>query len=391
MSVVIYTFRLMFLLVLLVISVELTWRLLSPGQRNYLIHQLPFPVTVDVQQHSLFIAPMLPVVIPEQPLAPEQLAGQELAVPPRESGALNIHMASSACIRPEAIASPQAPKKAASVHRWVDDKGNVHFGDKPTSASEDLSEQYQSYDSGMAIELTYPDWEGSRSVQADLEREAELMYRILSQLIPRHQRRPVSLNITLFKNWKAYNAFQVKQGIPSSTGAFYRASEHRIYMPYRASEKQTRAIARHEMTHAMTTAMLGTLPIWLTEGIAEYMERLHWQMSAAKVPVDRWALKKVTQGQVADIATLTGMDHQTFYRVNKSGNYANASLLVHFLMGHDDGKQWLKSTLARYVSQPCHTFDPEEAFAKEYPNGLAGLDQAYHRWLKGTQHYAHHY
>ena len=400
MKALLYVFRLVFILLLLLVTIEVCWRLLSPGQRNYLLHQIPAEwrerYSVSPQTPSLLQLSGARIVIPERSL--QALPGDPSAEGVEQSISVHLpgldgshHPQAAGCMRPDQIKPPKPKAKPAGVYRWVDDKGRVHFGDKPTETAEDLSQHYKTRNAGMKLVLSYPDWAGDSSVQATLEREAELMYRIFSRLIPKPQRRPVTLNITLFENQTRYATYRTQEGISSQTGAFYRASEHRIYMPRYASDSQTRAVARHEMTHAMTVAMLGSLPVWLMEGIAEYMERLQWQLSAARVPVDRWALNQIRQGQTKSLGQLTGMSHQDFYARQRHRNYALASLLVHFLMEHTEGKAWLTQMLARYAAQPCLPFDPQTAFEQTYPGGLSGLSSAFETWLSAREHLPHRY
>lgn len=301
-----------------------------------------------------------------------------------------VHANGSLCVKPDQIQPPKPKARSGGVYKWVDEHGKVHFGDKPTDTAEDLTQHYQTRRSGMELVMDYPNWVGSKSVEADLQKEAELMYRIFTRFIPKEHHRPVSLNITLFEDNSAYTAYRDNQGISAMTGAFYRAEEHRIYMPMLISDAATRAVARHEMTHAMTIAMLGTLPIWLMEGIAEYMQRLHWNMSAATVPVDHQAMRQAKGGKPSDLRQLTGMTHQRFYASNRYGNYARASLLVHFLIDHTEGQSWLKQTLASYATDPCHRFQPDHAFAT-YSGGVEALSASFDRWLDAREHLPHRY
>lgn len=57
MKVFVFVLRLVFLLSVLLISLELTWRLMTPEQRNYLLHQIPAfvmdKIPLDPAQPSL--------------------------------------------------------------------------------------------------------------------------------------------------------------------------------------------------------------------------------------------------------------------------------------------------------------------------------------------------
>ena len=404
MKVVGYTLRLLLLLVLLLLSLEVAWRLMTLGQRNHILHQIPavwleyFPVSPTQGSLFQFVGPR--IVIPERPLSDDfpppaepdavDLSRQISVYWPGGNGPV-VHGNGDVCLKPDSIEVPEVKPPKTGVYKWVDEHGKVHFGDKPTSTSEDLSKQYRVSDSGMTVKLEYPDWDGSKTVAADLQKEAELMHRIFTKFVPKQHRRRVDLNITLFKNRQSFARYRTEQGIPRSTGAFYRGEEHRIYMPMLDSDSATRSVARHEMTHAMTVAMLGSLPIWLMEGIAEYMGRLKWHMSVATVPMDTWSMRQLDSTKPMSLEQLTSMTHQQFYSLDKQKNYAKASLLVHFLMEHNDGKTWLKHTLAGFANEPCQAFDPAVAFGHHYPGGLAGLSQRFEKWMDAREHFPHRY
>ena len=390
--------RLLFILLFFLACVELVWRTMTPGQRNHLLHLLPTlvieKITIDPVQPSLIQYLGFSIYIPERAVNSEFHgipSEMQIAIEWPGKNTPITHANGGACISPDSIRPPKPLPKTSGVYKWVDEQGKVHFGDKPTATSEDLSKQYRVNNSGMTLVMQYPNWVGSRTIEADLKKEADLMYRIFSQLVPVKHRRPVTLNITLFENQAAYARFRADQGIPPTTGAFYRANEHRIYMPMFNSAPVTRAVARHEMTHAMTVAILGSLPVWLMEGIAEYMERLQWQMSAATVAVDAHALMSFNGGARLDIEELTSMSYRRFYSSDLHLNYAGASLLVHFLMGHTEGRAWLKQVLADFAVHPCRHFGARQEFEAYYPGGIDAFSKRFQNWLTAREHLPHRY
>jgi hypothetical protein len=406
------------ILILVVASAELSWRVCSPLQRNYLIHQLqgsallqwlPVLARLDRNQNSLLL-PGLGAAIPEQPLDPAVAIAEEQT--PAQPGAARESQqqaeevddsgigplgheplnADGYCMKP--MAPVKVVQKTQAVYRWTDDQGRVHFGDKPLSNAEDLSAHYQGKQLPLQMSVDFPDWQGNSLIAASLEREAHLMYRIISGLIPARQHRSLALNVSVYENFESFDKVRRQRGVGARTGAFYSSDEHHIYLPYESrwgaenAMAVTSALARHEMTHAIATAMLGTLPIWLNEGLAEYMERLQWQMSVALVAPDR-QFPKLGRYRV-DLAQFTAMSQKQFYQGNKGLHYAQGLALVYFMLGSESGRQWLGGVLERFADSPCHRFDPRQEFAS-YPGGLDAATREFNQWLAAAQFTTHRY
>jgi hypothetical protein len=87
------------------------------------------------------------------------------------------------------------------------------------------------------------------------------------------------------------------------------------------------AIARHEMPHAMLAGMLGPVPVWLNEGLAEYMESFSWRMNIA---VSEPRVSEYGRLKGSDMEQLANTAHQDFYGSNQQVNYLQAAARVYF-------------------------------------------------------------
>lgn len=379
-----------------VLATELSWRLTNPGQHRYLQQQWPVLAGFNPESPTL----LLQLLMPAAELVPstQNPGGVAVVTPVPTTPGSDDEMPPEAlraayCSFPKEEASVRS--QSSSVYRWTDDQGRVHFGDKPADNSEDLSKQYRN-PVPFEVVVEFPGWQGSALIRQRLDAEARMMYRIIAGLLPTRQQRQILLTINLYENEAAFQEAGREFGVDRNTGAFYRPEEHRMYVPVvtrygpQHSVEVTAALTRHEMTHAITTAMLGTLPVWLSEGLAEYMERLSWEMSLARVWPDEKGFAAITPKSV-DLRTLTSMDLPTFYTSNKAGNYRTSAALVHYLLGFDGGKQWLAQVLKRYADQPCHDFDPVLEFAQGYPGGLTRANADFVAWLEAEDYPVHRY
>lgn len=399
---------LQFVLVLLV-AIEVVWQIAMPAQRQYLIHSLPGLQTLDSREPLLLmwlagfpaaLPAISPVVAPTTaPVVPPVAAGEPV---PAVTGDDDQEDASrdweavvvaNTCQRPrEAV---EVGSHSAPVYRWVDANGQAHFGDRPANGAEDLSKRY-SRQRSFRLTVNWAGWDGYAPLKVALESEAQLMYRILTDLIPARQHRALDLDVLIYPDRSSFAAQLAQYDLDQNTGAFYSSRENRMHIPFdrrrglEPAMRYTRSLARHEMTHAMTTAMLGSLPMWLSEGLAEYMERLEWQMNAGLVQPGRFNEVQHNRQRVP-VASLTAMSRAEFYASRtKSSHYLQAAALVHFLAGHPAGRQWLGEVMNSYADAPCHPFIPVQAM-QSYPGGVQGMEQAFDRWLAAGQFRSHQY
>ncbi len=295
------------------------------------------------------------------------------------------------CVRPPTQDIREVERGA--VYRWTDSQGNVHFGDRPQqqNAAEDLSKQYAATTQGVRLLMEYPGWAGDAQLEFQLRREADLLYRILTRFIPQSAWRQINLNLVLFASQRAFDEFRQQQGANSGWMAYYSGGHNQAYLARQQRDEWTLRIARHEMTHAMMTGMLGSTPIWLSEGMAEYLERLQWQMNSAQVKADDARFRQLSLRGLTGFSELAGRNHEEFNGMAQEDNYARAAAMVFFLLDHDDGKRWLRQTLGHYAQNPCAPFAPARFFNQAYPGGLAAVNERYARWLQDGRFSTHYY
>ena len=278
---------------------------------------------------------------------------------------------------------------SSGIYRWTDERGQVHFSDRPQQQAQDLSGQYRARLQGVKVSFDYPGWPGDAALEADIRAEASLLYRILTSLIPQQAWRQINLNITLFQREQDYEDFKRTRGANANWGAFYSSYHNQMFMVRYPRTQQVLHTARHEMTHAMLAGMLGTVPVWLNEGLAQYFEGVDWQMSSASIRLNVRELHWLQQHQTTP-AMVFDLTPVTFNDSNQERNYRQSSVLVYFLMSHDEGRGWLRRILSHYVQNPCDPFD-SRGFLSRYPGGRAGFERHYRQWLEDARPQPHYY
>mgnify|MGYP005993720027 FL=1 len=282
--------------------------------------------------------------------------------------------------------------KKQKIFKWVDEQGRTHFGEKPNleneSAAQDLSQQYEALQQAVQLSIEYPNWAGDSLIESEIKKQGKLVHKVLSHYVPKIYQRQINLKIILFKDVKDFEAQREKQQANVQWGAYYSSANNSIYLPRYPTNEQTMAIARHEMTHAMLAGMLGPVPVWINEGLAEYMESFRWQMNVviAQPRVDQYG-----RLQGASMKQLANTEHRDFYGADSQMNYLQAVASIYFLLDHQAGREWLKRSFAFYGQNPCRKASAEQLFSQNYPGGINSASHNFKAWLAKGKFASHRY
>lgn len=278
------------------------------------------------------------------------------------------------------------------IYKWVDENGQTHFGEKPNAVqklkAEDLSKQYEALEQAVALSIEYPNWAGDSFIESELKKQGKMVHKVLSRYVPKTHLRQINLKVILFKNVAEFEAHRNSQQANAQWGAYYSSASNSIYLPRYASNEQTMAIARHEMTHAMIAGMLGPIPIWMNEGLAEYMESFSWKLNVA---VAQPAVNRYGELKNANMAQLAQASYKDFYGADQNMNYLQAAASIYFLLDHQSGRQWLQSSFQFYAQNPCHQQGATQLFANTYPGGLEGASRNFNHWVTRGKFSSHRY
>jgi len=397
-----------FLFAVVMAATELFWISSSPQQRVTWLQAIPAPGLETVvetkeaqpiipQLMNLLLHPPAAVVVVQQ--APETQVESQQSKPAYPTvqevmervanGIVHFNHVQPQCIKPPTQEISEVDNQA--IYRWTDANGRVHFGDKAKSQrAQDMSKAYGRRTQGVKLTIEYPGWQGDRQLDADLHKESALMYRILTKYIPRHEWRQINLNLVIFPDQASFEVYKREKQANAGWMAYYDGRANQAYMARQDNHKMTMRIARHEMTHAMMLGMLGTTPIWISEGMAQYLERLEWQMSSAQVAADDYVYKQLPS-QSSSFYRTANMDHYEFNGGDQQANYNSASAMMHFLLGHREGQSWVKEVLGYFAINPCGEYNAGRFFNQGYPQGLAGVSKRYKQWLEGQEFRTHYY
>ncbi|MBL4798719.1 MAG: DUF4124 domain-containing protein [Oleispira sp.] len=280
------------------------------------------------------------------------------------------------------------------IYKWLDEHGRTHFGEKPAQANqasnkeiEDLSKQYEALQQAVKLSIEYPNWAGDSLIESELKKQGKMVHKVLSHYVPKSHLRQINLKIILFKNVAEFESHRDDQKANVQWGAYYSSASNSIYLPRYPNIEQTMAIARHEMTHAMIAGMLGPVPVWLNEGLAEYMESFSWRLN---ISVAQPRVSEYGRLKGASMAALATANYSEFHGDNEDTNYLQAAASVYFLLDHQSGRQWLKRSFVFYAENPCRKASVDQLFAS-YPGGITNASHNFNAWLRKGKYASHRY
>lgn len=278
------------------------------------------------------------------------------------------------------------------IYKWIDDAGRTHFGEKPNVTDEDnvedLSKQYEALQQAVKLYIEYPNWAGDSLIESEIKKQGKMVHKVLSHYVPKIYQRQINLKIILFKNVEEFESHRDNQQGNAQWGAYYSSKNNSIYLPRYDNIEQTMAIARHEMTHAMLAGMLGPVPVWINEGLAEYMESFSWRINIA---VAQPRVSEYGRLHHTSMKQLASTEHQDFYGSDQQMNYLQAAASIYFLLDHQAGRKWLQRSFAFYGQNPCRKASIDQLFGQNYPGGVEGASRNFHEWLDNGKFASHRY
>ena len=148
------------------------------------------------------------------------------------------------------------------------------------------------------------------------------------------------------------------------------------------------AMVRHEISHAIIAGMLGSVPVWINEGLAEYMETFTWQLNwiEAEPSSERY-------GHLGEMKMkfLENIDRLNSYGIDSDRSYLEAQARIFFLLDHQMGRNWLRSSFEMYGKNPCAKVSTKQLFEDYYPGGAQEVSRNFSAWLNKGEYRSHRY
>jgi hypothetical protein len=323
----------------------------------------------------------------DEPIAPTvgvQRAEQPTAVRPAKSGLR--HGDVRVCDTTK-VANPAKLSKA-EVYRWTDDEGRVHFSDRPPSPESAAGAEPVVLDgqSRFSAKWNFDGFKPPALLRDELERKTDGVFRFFEHVLRLDDMAPLHVNLRVIQGRKRFMTYRSKKDPALTTDSgFYRFADNEAVVRWTKKETAV-AVAQHEVAHLVVGNLLGDIPLWLNEGIAEVVERLSFSANGIRAEADIEAVEALS-GRAAGrswpgLRKFMSLSRSDWDKQGETFSYQYAWSLVHFLLEDSDRRDVLIDHVQALANHRCRNFDSVGFLDRRYPGGLSGLERDWLRWLR---------
>jgi hypothetical protein len=283
---------------------------------------------------------------------------------------------------------------AQPIHRWVDQRGVVHFSDRPPGEGEARVHALRETRAGPAVRVSIetPDAVLPHEAIAAATADAISIGRVLEQVMGVPTGGGVSLNIVLAGSDAAFRAAAPDA---RSNFAVYLGDRHIIVLRTHDSHEITLDVLRHEITHALLHEWVGPLPTALEEGLADYFESFRGEGAGGVVDPSRYAAQLSGDPPPDDdgetLRKLLAMSSIEFHAEGRARHYTWSLGLVSALMATPDRRHSLAAVMRTQRLQPCSGVDARALLGRAWHGGLIDLAAAWRDAHLDEQQEPHRY
>lgn len=281
----------------------------------------------------------------------------------------------------QSIAEVSGPQ----IFKWVDEHGKTHFGDRRPQHSPSQTVAVDARTHYFNLNLHTDSKHFPPYFRDRLTARVNKAYDVLAKLITANELHQVDVNLWVFSSRTAYDSFYSRHatGVASNSQGFHN-SLNNVAAALHKTDKQVLATSVHEAVHVMNAGMFGSLPRWLNEGMAEYLENIKVYGQSADVLVRGDWLRQIQRSRLS-INYLLSADGDQWQDHNRSSLYGHSWALVYFLMSDQEGRNTLSKYLIATAEAPCRTLDARAYLQRNYAGGVATLERRFESWLDGDK------
>ncbi|MDX2042631.1 MAG: DUF1570 domain-containing protein [Acidobacteriota bacterium] len=216
-----------------------------------------------------------------------------------------------------------------------------------------------------------------RKVGAELEKFREAV----SRLSGIWQRRFTPLvTVFVFKDNETYEPFKpLYQGKPAEVSGYLQSDNNSAYITLTTDYRRQapESIIFHEYVHFLTGGGQRALPVWLSEGLAEYFSTFAVTDGGKQIVIGRAIpahLRRLREDKWLSMQSLLIADHDSqFYQEldKKTVFYAQSWALTHYLMSGDTDRQ---SQFRQFLNAVATGLSAETAFKQFFQTSADELD-----------------
>lgn len=278
-------------------------------------------------------------------------------------------------------------KQANGIYTWRDASGQQHFSNvKPVNiAVTEHDFKGAAILDSFSLSMSGDDMpqEFTNKVQGKMS----LIFSLYSGLIGQENIRKTTLNLRFVSSRTLFNRLYNKTNLSAGNSAigFYRGGNNQSTILV-SSVEQASHTAIHESIHALNRSVIGYMPRWLNEGLAEYGENIDvtLQLGIIKPNFSRRSYRQ----KILPLNTLFNADGQQWASSQRSDLYNTSSAFIYFMMDDAQRKKRL-GKLLRLESESLCSQLLQSKIIEQLGQTLPALQQAFSRWLTNAKREEH--
>jgi tetratricopeptide (TPR) repeat protein len=192
----------------------------------------------------------------------------------------------------------------------------------------------------------------------------------------------IPITVIVFKNDNAFKPYKpLYQGKPGAISGYFQPGEDVNYILLTSELRETNpyAVIFHEYVHALTSDNSRPLPLWLSEGIAEYYSSFEVEGNGKKVWLGKAIANHVLflrEQKFLPLQRLFAVDHGSLEyneRDRKGVFYAQSWALVHYLLLGADGKR--QPQFIRFINALAAGSPIDDSFKQIFQTDYATIEK----------------
>ena len=213
---------------------------------------------------------------------------------------------------------------------------------------------------------------------------------IISRLTNTSNVAPVPITVVVFKNDGSFKPFKpLYNGKPANVSGFFQQSEDEnlIALDMNANEEYPMALIFHEYTHLLTAYSSSPLPLWLSEGLAEFYSTFDVKKNDVTIgrPVSSHVF--MLREKFVPFQNLFSVRHDSpgYNERDKQGVfYAESWALAHYLMfGNKHARQ---PQLVQFLKLLGSGRNVEQAFTEAFSTGFAEMEKELRKYVENSSY-----
>lgn len=257
---------------------------------------------------------------------------------------------------------------------------------KPTQAAFQKSEQTLHY--GMFYLNLHAD-ELPEDFVHQLKPRLRSIQHYYQLLLGKASLKAVEVDLYLFSDLQSYQQFAQSQDRSHEALGSYSLYDGKIVFYYRNAQQAINT-SIHEIVHAVNHRLLGYLPGWLNEGLAEFFAGL-WQSESGQINAEskKWIDgKNRLRFKPLDLPEL--FNQETYWyrdaQREKLRLYGSSWLLIYFFFVDERGQRLLSTIMQQEMQDPCDILEGNEML-QFLLDAEPNFELDYQHWLSSQLSY----